>query len=57
MKEQVKVFWNDHKEDIKTGALLVITPIAVLGLIATKSLSQLIDLATLTSSSSKGIKK
>lgn len=45
MKEQIKEFWEEHKEGIKTGTILVLAPIAVMGVIATKSLSQIIDIA------------
>lgn len=44
MKEKIKGFWNENKESIKTGALLVITPIAVLGLVAVDQNSKIINI-------------
>lgn len=41
MKEKVKQIWNEHKEEIKTGAILVLTPIAVIGLLSLRSLNNL----------------
>jgi hypothetical protein len=38
MREQIKAFWKENKENIKTGTILVLAPIAVLGVMAAKSL-------------------
>ena len=45
MKEQIKEFWKEHKETIKTGTILVLTPIAVIGLKSTLDLSKIVDMA------------
>jgi hypothetical protein len=41
MKESIMKFWGDHKEDIKTGAILVLTPIAVMGVVASRGLNNM----------------
>jgi hypothetical protein len=53
MKENIKMFWNEHKEDIKTGAILVLTPIAVIGVMGTKGL---LDMTNFLSNASDEIK-
>jgi hypothetical protein len=45
MKEKIKVFWMDHKEQIKTGAILVLTPVALMGLVSTRCLDNLLSMA------------
>jgi hypothetical protein len=37
MDEQIKVFWKENKEKIKTGTILVLAPIAAIGLMTIKS--------------------
>lgn len=41
MKESIMKFWKEHKEDIKTGTILVLTPIAVMGVVASKGLNNM----------------
>lgn len=54
MKEQIKAFWKENKESIKTGTILVMTPIVILGLVTTKALS---DIGGLCGTISKEIEK
>jgi hypothetical protein len=53
MNEKVKLFWKEHKEEIKTGAILVLTPVAVMGFMAAKTLNGIVDLAKTESNKTK----
>lgn len=46
MKEKIKRFWGDHKEDIKTYTICVLAPMAVLGYMNSVSLCKMIDFGT-----------
>lgn len=43
MKEKIKGFWKDNKEQVKTGTILVLIPIAVLGVIANTNLTRIVN--------------
>jgi hypothetical protein len=45
MFEKVKAVWKEYKEPIKTGLILVLTPVALMGLSSAKCLDNIISMA------------
>jgi hypothetical protein len=53
MKEKLQRYWLEHKEEIKTGTILVIIPIAVLGLISSKGLNDIAHFLSIAADQAK----